>query len=120
MNRRPSFDPSRTYPVVATLAALDAWQRDPTVARLGELREALVAVVRTAGAEGAYLVIDAPPLPPLRTGVGTLSEGPERDDRTISFHRLEAEDGGGSLGLNLERRAQAAAYVAKHRLDRPD
>jgi hypothetical protein len=33
MNRRVPIDPSNAFPVVATLAVLDAWQREPTDSR---------------------------------------------------------------------------------------
>ena len=98
MSRHASVDPGGAFPVVATLAALDAWQREPTPARFGILQGALGAVLVAAGADGAYLVIDAPPLPPLRIGVGTLTDGPDTEGRTPSFHPLEAEEGHGPLG----------------------
>ena len=98
MSRRVSIDPGSAFPVVATLAALDEWQRGPTPARLDTLREALSAFVAKAGADGAYLSIDAPPLLPLSLGVGTLAGGSDAERRTASFHALEAEEGGGRLG----------------------
>lgn len=114
MSRRPSIDTSYPFLLVGALAALDAWQRDPTPSRLGDLRKSLGAVVRAAGAEGAYLVIDAAPLPPLRTGVGTLSEGPEPEGRAVSLHPLQAEDGGVSLGsLWLDARAGDVDIAAR-------
>lgn len=114
MNPRVPIDPSNAFPVVATLVALDAWQRDPTASRLSELREALGAVTKAAGAQGAYLEIDAPPLPPLRTGVGTLLEGPGAGGRTVSIHPLQPEDGGASLGsLWLDADLPAAEIAAR-------
>lgn len=98
MRRRVSIDPGNAFPVVATLAALDDWQRGPTLARLDALRDSLSAFVARAGADGAYLSIDAPPLLPLSLGVGTLAGGPDAEARAASFHALEAEDGGGRLG----------------------
>jgi signal transduction histidine kinase len=114
VNRRASTDLNDAFPVVATLAALDAWQCDPSEPNLGQLQEALGAVVRTVGATGAYLVVDAPPLPPLRTGVGTLSAGPDADRRSTDVFPLEGVDGGGTLGaLWLEAGTPDADILAR-------
>lgn len=114
MSRRASVDPMSTFPVVTTLAALDAWRRAPTPARLDALQEALRAVVSAAGVAGAHLVIDAPPLPSLRLGVGTLAKEPEPDRGSITFHPLEAEEGATRLGsLWLDADTQHADVVAR-------
>ena len=114
MSQRASTHLSDAFPVVATLAALDAWQRDPTESRLDELREALGAVVRTVDARGAYLVVDAPPLPPLRTGIGTLSAGPQADGRSTDVFPLVGADGAGNLGtLWLEAETPGADILAR-------
>ena len=102
VNPRASTDPARAFPVVATLAALDAWQRDPTDAGLGDLRGALHAVVTAVGASGAFLKIHASPMTPLSTGVGTLAERPERDGVSVSLHALRAENGVGLGSLWLD------------------
>ena len=114
--RGAPIDPSNAFPVVATLSALDDWRREPTPARLGVLQGALGAVVEAAGADGAYLMIDAPPLPPLRIGVGTLVAGPGSDGRGVSFHPLEAEEGDGRLGslwLDADPEVADAAIAAR-------
>jgi signal transduction histidine kinase len=113
MSPRASTDLD-AFPVVATLAALDAWQRDPTESRLDQVRQALDAVVRAVGARGAYLVVDAPPLPPLRTGTGTLAAGPHADGRSTDELPLEGTDGGGILGsLWLEAETPRAEVLAR-------
>jgi signal transduction histidine kinase len=64
------------------------------------LGETLAALVRAAGASGAYLELDAAPLPPFEVGFGTIRqrppEDPGRDD--ISHHELRADDGRVRLG----------------------
>jgi signal transduction histidine kinase len=114
MSGRVSTDLNNAFPVVATLAALDAWQRDPTESRLEELREALSAVVTTVGATGAYLVVDAPPLPALGTGVGMLEAGPHAGGRPTDVFPLEAAEGGSRLGtLWLEAETLGADILAR-------
>jgi signal transduction histidine kinase len=98
MTQPEALDPGDAFPVVACLVALDAWQQDPTTERLATLRAALRSVVAAAGAEGAYLAIDAPPLRPLHIGVGTLEGGPEATGRSESFHALQAQETGARLG----------------------
>jgi signal transduction histidine kinase len=113
MSRRVSTDLSEAFPVVATLAALDAWQRDPTESRVDDLRQALGAIARTVDARGAYLVVDAP-LPPLRTGIGTLSHGPHAAGRSTEVFPLEGADGEVTLGsLWLEAETPAAEILAR-------
>lgn len=65
-------DVLRTLPFVAALEALDAWHREPTGENLAAFRERLGRLVEAAGGRGAYLDIDAPPLPLTAFGVGSL------------------------------------------------
>ena len=67
---------SRTFPLAALIEALDAVLDDPGPERSGEATAALRTLLATAGADGAYLEIDAPPLPNVRFGAGTLADGP--------------------------------------------
>jgi signal transduction histidine kinase len=96
---RPSLLPAQgTFPVVVALDAIEAWQRDPTPARHGWVRDALAAVVRAAGAAGAYLEVDAPPLLPLAVGVGSLRRRPARGSPAIVEYQLCADEGRERLG----------------------
>lgn len=76
--RRPSAAETR-FPVVRLLEALEGVFVEPTTTP--GVEEALTAVATMAGIAGAYLEVDAPPLPPLRIGYGTLRAGPPRDDK---------------------------------------
>jgi signal transduction histidine kinase len=87
-----------TFPVVVALEAFDAWLREPTPERQAWLGEALAGVVRAAGAVGAYLEVDAPPLPALAIGFGTLSARPIDDGGSIVQHRLAADRGRVEVG----------------------
>ena len=92
-----------TFPVVVALEALDAWLREPTAARRLWLGEALAAIVRAAGASGAWLEVDAPPLLPFTVGFGTLSARPGVPLRPgVSIHELSTSEGSpiGSLWLD--------------------
>ncbi len=78
MASRSASPPSRqsAFPVSVILETLDDWQRDPTVARLGSVRDALGVLLLATGARGAYLDVEAEPIPRLRVGVGTLKRRP--------------------------------------------
>jgi signal transduction histidine kinase len=92
-----------TFPVVVALEALDAWFREPTPPRRVWLGEALAAIVRAAGALGAWLEVNADPLQPFTVGFGTLSRRPPSPGRPgLTTHRLVAADGStlGSLWLD--------------------
>jgi signal transduction histidine kinase len=94
-----------TFPVVAALEALDAWLREPTPERRAWLGEALAGVARAAGATGAWLEVDAPPLPAFAVGFGTLAERPVDGGGSIIPHRLSADRGRvqvGTLWLDAE------------------
>lgn len=85
-----------TFPVIVILETLDAWQRDPTPARLDLVREALGAVLRLTGARGAYLDAEAAPIPRLRVGVGTLERRPTKA-RSAGLRAVELLVDGGRL-----------------------
>jgi signal transduction histidine kinase len=112
-----AFDRARdtTFPVVVALEALDAWLRDPTPARRVWLGETLAAIVRAAGAVGAFLEVDAPPLPSFTVGFGTLSARPPDEHRAgIGKHPLEADQGRVALGtLWLDTAATDAQLAAR-------
>ena len=60
------------------------------------------------------MVVDAPPLPPVRTGVGTLVSGPPADGRSTNVFPLVGADGEGGLGtLWLEADTPGADILAK-------
>jgi signal transduction histidine kinase len=75
-------------PVVAMLEALESWFRNPTEQRRAWLGEALAAIVRTAGARGAWLEVDAPPLPTFDLGFGTLAGRPPAERPGLERHGL--------------------------------
>jgi signal transduction histidine kinase len=81
-----------TFPVVVALEALDEWLRDPTPERRVWLGESLAAVVRSAGAQGAYIELTGQSLPAFGTGYGTLRERPGEDSDVASY-TLRARDG---------------------------
>lgn len=66
---------ARRFPILRLLEALDRVLREPTTAP--NVDEALASVAAVAGVAGAYLEVDAPPLPALRVGHGTLRAGPQ-------------------------------------------
>ena len=63
-------------PVVLLLDALDGWRSTRSKADLDRVRSSLGEVLRASGAAGAYLDLNAPPLPAMRVGVGTLLRRP--------------------------------------------
>ncbi len=73
-DRRAAPAVETRFPVVRLLEALDRVLREPTSAP--SVDEALASLAAGAGVRGAYLEIDAPPLPSLRVGHGTLRSGP--------------------------------------------
>ena len=103
-------------PLHRTLDALADWELDPGPARLRTLRDALDALVSANGADGAYLEVDAPPLPALRLGIGALRRRPGRARRDVNEFPLLSRAHGQRLGsLSLagggERRASAARAI---------
>jgi signal transduction histidine kinase len=85
-------------PVDQTLDALTDWGLDPRPPRLRALREALHALVEVNGAEGAYLAVDAPPLPTLRLGLGVLHRRPAATTTEANEFPLHSRANGQRLG----------------------
>lgn len=115
--------PSATpLPLHGALEALGEWQRNPTVAaRRRALREALAAVVSAHGLAGAFIVAEAPPLPALELGVGSLSRRPGRRAATsLAEHALNigGQPAAGRLWLDGEtQRAGLAGRAIELCLD---
>ncbi|MGZ8438678.1 MAG: GAF domain-containing protein, partial [Candidatus Limnocylindrales bacterium] len=70
---------SETFPLAALIEALGALLEDPGPERTRQAIAALRTLLTAAGADGAFLEIDASPLPTLSLGAGTLAEGPTLD-----------------------------------------
>jgi len=101
-------------PLHRTLDALADWAEDPTARTLRRLREAFTALVEANGAQGASLEVEAPPLPPLRLAVGTLTEpGTSADADEFPIRSRGGDHTLGSLWLagGGERRASAARAI---------
>jgi signal transduction histidine kinase len=98
----PLDDPARSLaslPLVATLEALERWQRDPSDDRRDDIARALGGVLAIAGARGAVLEICAPPLPMLEVGAGTMAALPSRDARReLEVYPLGSHEGHETLG----------------------
>ncbi len=71
----PELSVAARFPIVRLLDALDAFLRSPA-SSTAAVADALAAVASTAGVAGAYLELDASPLPAVRAGYGTLRDGP--------------------------------------------
>ena len=71
----------RTFPLTELLDALDAMVQDPARVTERRVEAAVRQVVVAAGADGAYLEIDAPPMPSLGLGAGSLSDRAAIDHR---------------------------------------
>jgi signal transduction histidine kinase len=96
---RPRIDRDEPFPLVATLEALERWQREPTADRFEALRGRLVGVLATADARGLVLEVCAPPLATVEIGAGTLAEIPPHDarDALLAFS-LGSHEGHQTLG----------------------
>ena len=73
---------------VATFEALLGWQLDPTPTRRQAVEEALAVLAAGLGARGAFLAVDAPPLPGLLIGYGSLRRRPG-ESPPPSIHRID-------------------------------
>jgi two-component system, NarL family, sensor histidine kinase DevS len=103
------------FPLVRTLEALERWQREPDESHREAVARALEGILHVAGAAGAVLEIDAPPLPALAVGVGTL-EGrtPEDGQPGLATFALGSHDGHDTLGrLVLDAPAGATGPVVR-------
>ncbi|HEX8939186.1 MAG TPA: GAF domain-containing sensor histidine kinase [Candidatus Limnocylindrales bacterium] len=68
--------PPGRLPLHEALDAFEAWERRPAPATLARLQEALGRIAELNGMAGAYLVVDAEPLPAVHIGTGTLRRRP--------------------------------------------
>jgi signal transduction histidine kinase len=95
---RRDLDPE-PFPLVATLDALERWQREPVTERRAVLAAALEGVLRIAGVRGVILEICAPPLASLEVGAGTLASLPAEADRgPLTRYLLGSHEGHQTLG----------------------
>jgi signal transduction histidine kinase len=78
--------------------ALHAWARSPTAGRRADVRRALARLAQANSLAGAYLDIDAIPLPKLSLGVGTLRRRPTTISPPRQTRTLAADDGRVPLG----------------------
>ena len=89
----------RTFPFAELLESLDALFRDRAARRDRRVEAALQSLLSVAGAHGAYLEIDAPPLPSLGLGAGSLTDRAAVDERPgVVRSDLVAAAGPTSLG----------------------
>ena len=93
---RPVTD--RRLPLHEGLDALHAWARAPSATRRADVRGALARLTDANGLVGAYLDVDAPPLPRLRLGVGTLARRPQVVTPPLRSVPLVADEGRIPLG----------------------
>ena len=89
---------SETFPLAALIEALGALLEAPGPERTHQATAALRSLLTTAGADGAYLEIDAAPLPRLSLGAGTLAEGPGSPGSTNGI-RSDLVDSAGKVSL---------------------
>jgi signal transduction histidine kinase len=118
-----SSPPESRFPVIQALEALDAWIREPTESRLATLEATVRSVMAGAEASGARLSIEAPPLPVISIGQGTLADWdpreahpdhPSAEQHEVTVHALVANDGATRLGtLWLDAPGQPAEAAAR-------
>jgi signal transduction histidine kinase len=70
-DRAPAAQP---FPLAELLESLESLLRDPGAGRHRRAEAALQALLLTAGVHGAYLEVDAPPLPSIALGAGSLDD----------------------------------------------
>jgi signal transduction histidine kinase len=106
-------------PVVAALEALESWFRNPSQERRAWLGDALAAIVSAAGARGAWLEVNAPPLPAFELGFGTLANRPPIERKGLETHSLSAAGNVpmGSLWLDAAADGSVAARALEIALD---
>jgi len=86
------------FPVVEALEAFEGWSRKPGMPSRGELADALAAIARAVGGDGAYVAVDAPPLPALELGCGSLTHGIEPGALAVEMRELRGSGDGARLG----------------------
>jgi signal transduction histidine kinase len=92
-------EPGQPFPLAAFIEALDTLLAQPDGERTLEATSALRTLLATAGADGAYIEIDAPPLPRLGLGAGTMSEPPAAGRTEII--RTDLIDSSGRVPLGV-------------------
>ena len=97
-----------SFPLVAVLEALLAWQRGPSAARQARVGEALGAVASTVGARGVRLRVDTVSATTLEAGFGTLAPG-----------RVTSADADGMVAFDL-RADEGRAHTGSLWLDSPE
>lgn len=85
-------------PLHVMLDALAEWETRPSRRRQGELLEAFSELVASYGSDGAFLDVDAPPLPRLRLGLGALAGGAEGVGPDVDEFPLRSRAGRRRLG----------------------
>jgi signal transduction histidine kinase len=91
--------PQPILPLLAALEALDAWQGAPTLKHRSAVRDALARVISSCGASGAYLRVEASPLPELNIALGSVRRVPSaRSSQRLTRHELELSDRSRRLG----------------------
>ena len=122
MTDRPALDApldavpaSQVASLVGLLDALDALLRDPERGRGSVGEAALGSIMALAGAAGAYLEVEAPLLPSLAVGAGSLPDRAAIDARPgVVRSDLLAAAGGVQLGLLwLDEPSHEGATVAR-------
>lgn len=91
---------AESFPLAALIEALDALLEQPGPERTRQATRALRTLLTAAGAHGAYLTIDAPPLARLSLGAGTLEAGPGSPGDAASI-RSELVDSTGRITLGV-------------------
>ncbi|MFL5679900.1 MAG: GAF domain-containing protein [Chloroflexota bacterium] len=86
------------FPVVLALEAFEAWSARPGATSQRLVADALGAIVEAVGASGGYVAVDAPPLPALEVGWGSLAYGVPTADSTATRLELHGEGRTATLG----------------------
>jgi signal transduction histidine kinase len=103
-----------SFPVASLLESLDAVLRDPDRARGRRVEAALRSLLESVSADGAFLEIDAPPLPGVEVGAGSLADRAAVDDRPSVVRRDLTAAAGQPLGaLWLDGPAASGEAVAR-------
>jgi signal transduction histidine kinase len=122
MSAPPGVVAGPIFPLAELLESLDALLRDPDHADVQRVEADLGSLLATAGAAGVYLEINAPPLPGLAFGAGSL---PDRAaaDRRPRLLRTNLVTGADAVPLGVlwldgaEDSREAVARLIGHALD---
>ena len=96
--RLEAGSPDGRLPLHAVLDAFHAWVRRPSARQRVELRTAFERLVSANGIAGAYLDVEASPLPPLALGAGSLRRRPAARRRDLQAVELRGDAGRVRLG----------------------